>query len=349
MRLDEALSLQRAFEAELLTSVRPAPGVGDRVIQAFGKDESVRDVLRDAVAEAIRPGGVASTLTPPMLGISAAGWGQYRVAVRIERESPSQAEFLRRVETETRGEFDVRVVGRLRRLQSRDWGRGRRRPLAIGSSISLATATAGTLGCFARSPGQSSLELLSNNHVIADSNRAKLGAVIVQPGLQDGGKAPDDAVATLSRFLALEPDVPNGADCALGLLADGMPADPVSLPDGRRLEGVAEPASVADLLDLEVFKVGRTTGVTRGRVSVVNLQPRIWYGPQRLSFAGQLEIDGGGSRFSGPGDSGSLVVAVREGSACEAVGLLFAGSAQGLSYATPMGTLLGTLGVTLAV
>jgi len=69
-----------------------------------------------------------------------------------------------------------------------------------------------------------------------------------------------------------------------------------------------------------------------------------------LRFDGQIEIEGAGDDpFSGPGDSGSLIVnAERRG-----IGLLFAGGDQGgtngkgLTYANPLRAVLDALEVDL--
>jgi hypothetical protein len=42
--------------------------------------------------------------------------------------------------------------------------------------------------------------MLSNNHVLADSNEGKPGDLILQPGSFDGGILSADGVATLERF-----------------------------------------------------------------------------------------------------------------------------------------------------
>ncbi len=52
--------------------------------------------------------------------------------------------------------------------------------------------------------------ILSNNHVLANSNAASLSDPILQPGPYDGGTDPADRIATLSRFIPItfEPQVP---------------------------------------------------------------------------------------------------------------------------------------------
>lgn len=52
--------------------------------------------------------------------------------------------------------------------------------------------------------------ILSNNHVLANSNDAALGDPVLQPGPFDGGADPTDRIARLSRFIPItfEPAVP---------------------------------------------------------------------------------------------------------------------------------------------
>jgi hypothetical protein len=45
--------------------------------------------------------------------------------------------------------------------------------------------------------------ILSNNHVLANSNNALVGDAILQPGAIDGGQNPADKVATLERFIKI--------------------------------------------------------------------------------------------------------------------------------------------------
>ena len=47
--------------------------------------------------------------------------------------------------------------------------------------------------------------ILSNNHVLANSNLAALGDPILQPGRVDGGTFPSNKIATLERFVEIMP------------------------------------------------------------------------------------------------------------------------------------------------
>lgn len=81
-----------------------------------------------------------------------------------------------------------------------DVHRMRLRPAPAGISVAHFRVTAGTLGCFARgrtAPRSNRVLMLSNNHVLANSNVANLGDNILQPGPYDGGVNPADRVAIL--------------------------------------------------------------------------------------------------------------------------------------------------------
>ena len=70
------------------------------------------------------------------------------------------------------------------------WYQKMTRPLRIGASIGHFKITAGTLGAFVRSRDDGSVLILSNNHVLANENKAKKGDHILQPGDFDGGQDP---------------------------------------------------------------------------------------------------------------------------------------------------------------
>jgi hypothetical protein len=245
---------------------------------------------------------------------------------------------------------DVIEVGELHALQTRT---SRWRPAPGGVSIGHYKITAGTLGAVVRDRDTGQRLILSNNHVIANSNDAEPGDLILQPGPIDGGSAGEDAIARLERFCSIDFGAePGSCDIAdsyarIGNTIAGwlgskhrlntMKSDPqaVNLVDA----GVAKPNDENDILDeiidignvegteagflgMSVRKSGRTTSFTTGQVSLINATVEINYGGSRKArFENQLVA----GPMSQGGDSGSLVVA---GDSLKAVGLLFAGSAQ---------------------
>lgn len=244
-------------------------------------------------------------------------------------------------------EADVRYIGA---VQAPPAGvastryRKRSRPLTPGLSIGHVGITAGTLGGFVIDP-RGRPGILSNNHVLAAGNVGKRGDAILQAGPMDGGGYPDDEVARLERFIRLK-SRGNAVDAALALLTQAVEVR--ALYRNRRLAGVTPVDEIQS--SLGVWKLGRTTGHTRGSVSAIEVdQVTVDYGGTFHTFDGQLEVTGRTRPFSRSGDSGALVV----DEAHRGVGLLFAGSERGglrgigVSYANPLQTVLDMLGVEL--
>lgn len=213
------------------------------------------------------------------------------------------------------------------------------RPLALGTSLGHARVSAGTLGAIVSA--RSSFFLLSNNHVLGDEDRAKKGDAVLQPGRADGGRVPADVVARFERAVRLRKNG-NLVDAALARVEPGV------LFDAARVRGLGalaaartEPLRPGD----RVAKLGRTTGLTRGVVSAIEVDGVIvGYDRGELRFDDQLEISPAGrTPFSRGGDSGSLIV--DEGRRPAA--LLFAGNDADTTYANPLPTVLAALKVEL--
>ncbi|SFK45582.1 hypothetical protein [Cellulomonas sp. KH9] len=220
---------------------------------------------------------------------------------------------------------------------------GRVRPLRPGVSIAHVDVTAGTLGAFVLVGGV--VHALSNYHVLAGSPAARPGDTVLQPGPADGGRAPRDRVGTLARVVPLAPGRTAVVDAAVALL-DEQDVDP-TYPVGRITR------TARALGGETVGKVGRTTAVTTGVVTAIELDDVVvGYGEElgNLRFDDQIEIEGAGRLpFSRGGDSGSLVYR-QDG---VALGLLFAGSetggdnGRGLTYVNPIDAVLEALDATL--
>ncbi len=206
----------------------------------------------------------------------------------------------------------------------------------MGASIGHHLVTAGTLGAFVRRRDGTVL-ILSNNHVLANENDARRGDAVIQPGHDDGGRRPRHVVASLSDFVRLRVDRSNALDAAIAAVDEEVDVDISLLRGLGTLKGLGP--EVLDRGD-RVAKVGRTTGVTRGRVTAFEIDDlTVEYDLGDAQFDGQIEIEStGDGPFSLGGDSGSLIV---DGGR-EAVGLLFSGSDQGgrqglgLTYANPI-------------
>lgn len=190
--------------------------------------------------------------------------------------------------------------------------------------------------------------LLSNNHVLAGQNRGWIGDRITQPGgeqLEDG-----DVIARLERFVELRTS-PIGAhprwgnvdwnrvDAAVAVVSPEWAWESGFMPHHRlpTLRSTAAP-----MLGDEVFKVGRTTGLTRGRiVSVGDRVGPVGYGIGDCWFRGSFTVEGvDGQAFSDGGDSGAAIV---RGDG-EVLGLIYAGNGVD-TYACPIADVLAELGL----
>ena len=212
------------------------------------------------------------------------------------------------------------------------------RPVPIGVSTGQVDVTAGTIG--ARVTSGQDLFALSNNHVYANRNQAKVGDNILQPGSVDGGTNPADAIGTLHDFERIRfcnpfPVCPaNRIDAAIAATTSD------NLGNSTPSNGYGTPRSevLAAKLGMEVQKYGRTTGHTLGSISGLNATLNVGFRDNTARFSGQIVISGSG--FSAPGDSGSLIVSGGDGpDGRRPVGLLFAGSDTN-TIANPIGLVL---------
>lgn len=99
--------------------------------------------------------------------------------------------------------LDVVEIGYPRAIASQLTSpRGKFEYLQGGISIGHYKITAGTLGAIVTDTTTGNHVILSNNHVLANSNDAKIGDSIYQPGAADGGSSRDE-VARLLRWQPL--------------------------------------------------------------------------------------------------------------------------------------------------
>jgi len=210
------------------------------------------------------------------------------------------------------------------------------RPAQGGYSVGHKDITAGTIGTVAYDilPGGTisppahgvgippKFYILSNNHVLANSNAASLGDPVLQPGPYDGGTDPADRIARLSRFIpiAMEPPVPrplhrNLVDAAI---AEGQFHDlNREIYWNGYVRGWRPKSGVT--VGTVVKKTGRTTNFTVGRITAISATVDVGYGGGRVArFVDQILT----TNMSAGGDSGSLVTTLDN----VAVGLLYAGS-----------------------
>jgi hypothetical protein len=262
--------------------------------------------------------------------------------------------------------IDVIEVGIIRALQART---DRWRPAPGGVSLGHYKITAGTFGSIVRDRATNERLMLSNNHVIANSNDSTLGDPILQPGPIDGGSPDNDTIAHLNRTCQIsfnsEPGSCNIAEsyarvgnAIAGMLGskhqvqakktdlqavnyvDAAVAKPMD--EDQVLDEIFEIGTVNGTLEatlgMPVRKSGRTTGFTSGQISLIHATVEVSYGANKTArFEDQL-VSG---PMSSGGDSGSLLVS---GDPPQAVGLLFAGSEQSTIY-NPIDAVLDCLEV----
>ncbi len=247
---------------------------------------------------------------------------------------------------------DVIEVGDIRLLGVDRTKRGG--PAQPGMSIGHYKITAGTFGAVVKDRKTGEPLILSNNHVLANSsngrdNRAKIGDPVLLPGPHDGGVVDEDLIGRLHRFQPVnkalsqsscpkaaaaefwanalcrfmapnyvvkflrESNSGNTVDAAVAKPEKPERLNPEILEVGK-VTGVAEAEP-----GMTIIKSGRTTGVTKGTVKVVNATVSVEMGDgTEAEFHDQILA----SEMSQGGDSGALGVDDRR----RAVGLLFAGS-----------------------
>ena len=196
--------------------------------------------------------------------------------------------------------------------------------------------------------------ILSNYHVLeADivsggNNRvAQAGDPVVQPGLIDisCNAANGQDVATLSGIKSLPG---SNVDAAIARVINGMVRT-----DGSILEiGTISSQTVGASINQAVKKSGRTTGLSRSKISGLNATVSVAYDNEcaggaafTKTYTGQIIIANRGSKFLAGGDSGSLMVEDVSTNP-RAVGLLFAGSSTS-AVANPIGQVLSFFGASM--
>jgi hypothetical protein len=231
----------------------------------------------------------------------------------------------------------------------------------------VADCCGGTLGALVEDD-QKNQYILSNNHVLAESDQGHSGDTIDQPGLMDGACTPLSRpgstlhpIATLKYFVPLQSSqtnvdaalataAPGAVDSSGSILQLGAPGSSQALGAAPPMAGRGETLTAANL-GMDVAKSGRTTGLTCSSIDAVALTVKVDYYRDcaetqpytTKTYVNQIGI--GGSHFTDSGDSGALVL---DASNAEAIGLYFAGGTDGdghgLSVANPIGDVLSELG-----
>jgi hypothetical protein len=245
------------------------------------------------------------------------------------------------------------------------------------SNGNIIDCASGTLGSLVKDQA-SNLYILSNNHVLAESDQGIIGDSIIQPGLVDTGctqypgnvptfnngtGAAIRSIGTLQYWVPLNTTSTNvdaalantssasvdatGAVIALGAAGGGSNQITAAAP----VAGTGEVLTAANISNIRVAKSGRTTGLTCSTVDSINNTIKVSYFKDAAetqpyyskTYTNQIGMPG--NYFSDAGDSGSLVVDTAN---AQPVALFFAGSVgtasqQGESFAQPIGDVLTEL------
>ncbi len=218
-----------------------------------------------------------------------------------------------------------------------------------GSNIHASTVNGNSISCCGGTLGSLVLRnginyILSNNHVLANSDSGTVGDAIIQPGLIDNPainptcqSAGTTTVANLSQFFTLEGNPPGPVDAAIAqivsgkvdtsgnILLLGATADANSVP----VAGAPHAGSgVIPTVGTLVAKSGRSSGLTCSSIETTPATFSVDYEKTcgggtsfTVMYSNQVGVSGGD--FSQEGDSGSLIVTQ---STADPVALLFAGS-----------------------
>ncbi len=265
---------------------------------------------------------------------------------------------------------DVVEIGKVRLLDLRT---GRGRPARPGMSLGHYKITAGTFGAVVRDQRTGEPLILSNNHILANTTdgrdgRAFPGDPVLQPGAYDGGTS-QDKIAELLRYVPIMRKTKE-ADCPVAVGAARLGSGLVHLvrPNYdlrfiRHYRGtniidaaVARPVS-PDVIDPDILEIGppqgtaaaevgqwvtksgRSSGVTRGQVTAIDVSLQVELNDSEVGMFSDQVVTEMPSRG---GDSGSLVLDEKK----RAVGLLFAGSEKH-TILNHISNVLTSLGVVL--
>ncbi|MGL5245394.1 MAG: serine protease, partial [Sarcina sp.] len=213
-------------------------------------------------------------------------------------------------------------------------------PLQYGYSIGPSTTKkVGTAGCLVKD-SCNNYYILGCNHVFSNFQTLPIGTPILQPGVNDGGKYPNDLIAILHKNIPIihsigAPIVINYVDCAIAkLINPRLTTKNIALVGN--IKGVRDAS-----INLNVKKVGRTTELTTGIImaldAVISMEDS--NGNSQI-FADQIIT----THMNSEGDSGSILLDDNN----NAIGLLF-GNGESISIVNPIKLVLKALNVTLVV
>ena len=338
----------------LTTFAAPPAGVLD---DTHANVRAVMAVQHEVTANWMRQSEVLGTA----VGLDAAG--KPALVVYVDQDASNAGEVVRNLPRSLRGVgVQVELTDKFRAMAPPGSGVSHTAiqtpPIQLGTSggwrydLANGFCCGGTLGSLVSIGGTQ--HILSNYHVLeadivpgGNSRVAVTGDPVIQPGLIDvncnAANAQD--VATLVKRQSLPA---SNVDCAIAAVIAGKVRT-----DGAILEiGTISSTPIAASINQPVKKSGRTTGLTRSKVSGLNATISVTYDNEcaggvafTKTFTGQIVIANKGSRFLAGGDSGSLMVQ-DVATNPRPIGLLFAGSSS-TAIANPINEVLAFLGATM--
>lgn len=319
------------------------------------KVKAVAEVQRQVTPDLMSLSDVLGT------AIGVDGAGEPTLVVYVDENSKGASEIARSLPPQLGGvAVRVELTGKFQAFKGKPGGgvshtAKQTPPIQLGTSggwrsdLANGYCCGGTLGSLIQVNGAQ--YILSNYHVfesdiVSGGNGivASDGALIIQPGLIDVGCNANNAqnVATLVKLSSLPA---SNVDASVAQVISGMVS-----PNGAILEiGTLSSQTATAALNQAVKKSGRTTGLTRSRISGLNATIRVTYDNEcaggvafTQTFTGQIVIANSGRKFLNSGDSGSLMVENVDTNP-RAVGLLYAGSSTS-AIANPIDEVLQFVG-----
>lgn len=246
---------------------------------------------------------------------------------------------------------------------------GNNNDVDLDSNGNVTDCASGTLGALVKDQA-SNLYILSNNHVLAESDFGVAGDTVIQPGLVDtgctqlaSGVTGISAIGTLQYWAPLNSTSTNidaalaqtsstNVDASGAIIALGAAGGTNSqIAAAAPVAGTGEVLTSGNLNTISVAKSGRTTGLTCSTVDTISASVKVSYYKDAAetqfyvskTYSNQIGMPG--NYFSDAGDSGSLVV---DTASAQPVALFFAGSTgtatqPGESFAQPIGDVLSEL------
>lgn len=335
-----------------------------RMISGFSSTKDINDKL---ISDLFAPAGLKeSTLVLQDRGISYVGVNEHENSVQIFLKRPPRAKDRDLFSKLGRFGVPIHVTGGSLGHASNHFPPSVNVPPATfrdhrytcGSSIYLSTETgAGTIGALVKDK-TGNMFGLSNNHVSGGCNYAELTLPVQAPGQIDIAAGQPDPF-TIGHHYGVMPFVdglPNivatehNLDAAIFKIAD---PDRVSSFQRASFDTPSETSPLR--ANMQVMKVGRTTGLTQGKVisHFVDPYPVIYDvgavsgGKKIVYFTDLFAIENQNTHFAQNGDSGAIIVTTDSNKEKRAVGIVVATDGNQLTLALSLDVILNYFEVEL--